>query len=113
MRFRQLIARSVYLIAAFLIGVCPNTTIASSSAGIEIELGKFKLNVYYSVVVNYDHEADRSIRDPRLALFTLAAALQANRDVFSAIDHTVYVELYRRAGSGSISMPGRVLFRAD
>jgi len=75
---------------------------ASSNAGIEIELGKFKLSVYYSVALDYYDEADKAIRDPRVALFTLASVAQANSGALAAINHTIYVDLYTRDGvSGS------------
>lgn len=66
---------------------------ASSSAGIEIDLGKFQLKVYYSVAVDYYNDADKVIRDPRSVLFTLSSLLQANSREFSRINHTVQVDL--------------------
>lgn len=66
---------------------------ASSNAGIEIDLGKFHLKVYYSVAVDYDQGADRFIRDPGYVLFDLASSLQANMDDISRIEHTVQVDL--------------------
>ncbi len=72
---------------------------ASSNAGIELELGSFRLRVYYSDAVEYHNNADAEIRDPRSALFTLASVLQANAESFKSIHHTVEADLYTREGS--------------
>lgn len=75
------------------------TANASSNAGIEIELGKYRLNVYYSVALDYRQKSDNMLRDPRSALFTLASVVQANSETFALIGHTVQAELYTRAGA--------------
>ncbi len=72
---------------------------ASSDAGIRINVGKFRLNVYYSDAMDYAHDADKEIRDPRAALFDLAALVQANAGSLASVAHTVQAELYTRAGS--------------
>lgn len=72
---------------------------ASSNAGIEIDIGKYRLNVYYSVALDYRCESDKILRDPRSALFTLASVVQANSETFALIGHTVQAELYTRAGA--------------
>lgn len=95
---------SIILIVAVLLGIYPSSANASADAGFEIEFGKFKLNVYYSTALLYDEDADKYIKDPRLALFALVALLQANRESFSAIDHKVEVELYK-----SSQMDGNLL----
>ena len=71
---------------------------ASSNAGIEIEFGKYRLNVYYNVALDYRNESEKILRDPRSALFTLALVIQANSETFASIGHTVQAELYTRAG---------------
>lgn len=88
---------SIISILAVLLGFYPLPVNASSDAGIEIEFGKFRLNVYYSVALDYDKDADKFIRDPQLTLFALAALLQANSEAFAAIDHQLDVELYKRS----------------
>lgn len=87
------------LFAIATLFMCIADASASSDAGIGIELGKLKLNVYYSVALDYYDEADRAIRDPRVTLFTLASIIQANSEAFAAIDHTIYVDLYTREGA--------------
>ena len=62
---------------------------ASSNAGIEIEVGKHRLNVYYSVALDYHNESDKILRDPQSALFALASVIQANSEAFASIGHTV------------------------
>jgi hypothetical protein len=53
--------------AASILTLSPAAPLASSDAGIEIELGKFSLKVIYSVALDYRDGADRAIRDPRMA----------------------------------------------
>lgn len=76
----------------------PITGNASSDAGIEIEIGKFSLSVYYDVATEYEEGADIYIRDPRFTLFALASVIQANRKAFEVIDHKLKIELYQREG---------------
>lgn len=86
----------VVMLAGAILGMFPTAADASSAAGIEIQFGKFRLSVYYSVAVDYEGDTDRAIRDPRAALFDLAALLQANSAAFSVIDHEVHVSLDRQ-----------------
>lgn len=74
----------------------PGPARASTSAGIEMDIGSFKLRVYYNVALEYGDSSDTAIRDPRAALFELVALLQANAEAFSAIDHTLLLELTMR-----------------
>lgn len=97
MRLAGVIVGRLFAIAVLLATYATDVN-ASSNAGIEIEIGKFKLNVYYSVALEYYNDADKAIRDPQIALFTLVSVVQANSTAFAAIDHTLYVELYTREG---------------
>lgn len=81
---------------------------ASSNTGIEIEVGKFRLNVYDSVAAEYRDGVDQSIRDPAVVLFSLAPTIQANAEVIAKIKHLVKVELYQRDDASEISLIVRV-----
>lgn len=81
--------------------LAPGTARASSDAGIELQVGSFQVQVYYSDSVDYPDRADEAIRDPRLALFALASLLQANVSSFGSIRHTFKAALERRKGSES------------
>lgn len=76
----------------------------SSNAGIETEIGNFNLNVYYSDALDYPGKAEKTIRDPRNALFTLASVLQPNAKYFSRIHHTVQAELYMLVGAEEVRL---------
>jgi hypothetical protein len=86
------------LLAAGLLAMVPGAARASNSAGIELDVGRFKLRVYYNVALEYCDSSDLAIRDPRAALFELVALLQANAEAFSAIDHALLLELTMREG---------------
>jgi hypothetical protein len=92
----------LFLLVLAVAALAPRDAHASSAAGFEIEVGKFKLQMFYSVAIDYPDHADVAIRDPRLALFTVASALQQNGDAFAAIDHTVRVELNMAGESPAI-----------
>lgn len=92
-------AVALRLIVIAIIAIQLPDVYASSDAGIRINVGKFRLNVYYSDAVNYHHDADKAIRDPRAGLFDLVAFVQANSESLASVAHTVQAELYARAGS--------------
>jgi hypothetical protein len=83
---------------ALLALLLPTVARASSAAGFEVAIGKFKLQVLYSVAVAYDGGVDESIRDPRRALFTVATLVQANAEAFAAIAHGMLIEIDQREG---------------
>ncbi len=72
---------------------------ASTSAGIEIDLGRFKVRVYYGVALEYGDHADAAVTDPRAMLFALATRLQANAKGVAGVDTTLVLELTRRVGA--------------
>lgn len=83
----------IFLFIFFNLNLIPSISQASSESGIQIEFGKFKLDIYYSVAVEYQNGEDEYIRDPRKLLFELASILQSNKDVFSGIDKKILIEL--------------------
>lgn len=91
--------RSSLRTALALAAGLPLAARASSDAGLELSAGKFTLQVLYSVANEYPDHADLAVADPRAALFTTAALLQANADAFSAIDHTLRIDVSLRAGA--------------
>jgi hypothetical protein len=95
----NLVKFSVRLILVATIAMQLTNANASSNAGIEFDLGEFHLNVYYSDALDYNNEADETIRNPRSTLFTLASTIQANAGTIAKIAHTLQVELYTRADS--------------
>lgn len=97
MHLNAMVVARLFFIVALALNL--STANASSNAGIEIEIGKHRLNVYYSVALDYRCESDKILRDPRSALFTLASVVQANSETFALIGHTVQAELYTRAGA--------------
>lgn len=97
MHLNAMVVARLFVIVVLALNLA--TANASSNAGIEIEIGKYRLNVYYSVALDYRCESDKILRDPRSALFTLASVVQANSETFALIGHTVQAELYTRAGA--------------
>lgn len=97
MHLNAMVVARLFVIVALALNL--GSANASSNAGIEIEIGKHRLNVYYSVALDYRCESDKILRDPRSALFTLASVVQANSETFALIGHTVQAELYTRAGA--------------
>lgn len=85
-------ARWVGVAVTLAMAVAPRLAGASSSAGIRIEIGKHTLEFFYSVAIDYP-EQSRAIRDPSVALFSLAALIQANPEAFASVDHSFYAEL--------------------
>ncbi|HEX9051560.1 MAG TPA: hypothetical protein VF841_13595 [Anaeromyxobacter sp.] len=89
---------------AALAAAAPARARASGDAGFEIALGGFRLQVFYGAASEYADHADRAVRDPRVALFTLAATLQANAAAFSAIPHTLRFDLVARDGAADTTL---------
>ncbi len=84
---------------AALAAAAPAVVRASGDAGLEIAVGRFRLQAFYRVASEYSDGADRAAADPRVALFTIAATLQANAAAFAAIPHTLRFDLLVRDGS--------------
>jgi hypothetical protein len=94
MRFSR--TRLAILVAVLASATIPGGARASSAAGLTIEVGKFRVEVTYSVAVDFADKSDQAIKDPRQALFALASLIQANQRAFAEIAHTITFELGMR-----------------
>lgn len=89
---------------AMSLACAPGAARASSAAGIQITVGKFKLRVLFSAVLDYPDGSDRAIRDPRAVLHAVASLVQSNAERFGAIDHDLTIELGMRSGSKTVQV---------
>lgn len=90
--------RQALLLALLLLGI-PQYSWASSRAGIEIDFGTFRLEIYYSVALDYSDGGADALKDPRRALCSLASLIQVNGSKFSKINATIRMELLELKGA--------------
>ncbi|HET9553750.1 MAG TPA: hypothetical protein VFP50_12345 [Anaeromyxobacteraceae bacterium] len=104
--------RLASLATSLVLVTAPAGAWASSAAGLMIEVGKFRLEVRYSVALDYADGADRPIKDPRQALFALASLIQANQQDFAQIAHTITFELGKGADAETMLLAEEDLYVA-